>query len=112
MLGAEVPFLRDKEHSRFDTILELLMQYVLCELEKRGIIPDILVMMEIQYPLRNDTLIDELISELVVQGLDTVIPAKIECSSSWMENDGAYDGSTRDTCPVSSKSRSSKGLKV
>jgi glycosyltransferase involved in cell wall biosynthesis len=44
-IGAEVPFLRDKKHSRFDIILEQLMQYVLIDLETRRIIPDIMVMM-------------------------------------------------------------------
>lgn len=90
LLGAEVPFLRDEEHSRFDVILEKLMQYVLQELEKRGVFPDIFVMLEITFHFRDSSLIDQLIYELVVKGLDTVIPAKKDYNSCWMEQDGSY----------------------
>jgi glycosyltransferase involved in cell wall biosynthesis len=90
LLGAEVPFLRDEEHSHFDVILEKLMQYVLQELEKRGVFPDIFVMLEITFPFRDSSLIDQLIYELVVKGLDTVIPAKKDYNSCWMEKDGSY----------------------
>lgn len=89
-LGAEVPFLRDEAHSRFDVILEQLMQYTLRELEDRNIFPDVLVMMEITYPFRSDTLIDDMIRQLVQQGLDTVVPARKEYNSCWIEKDGAY----------------------
>ena len=89
-LGAEVPFMRDEEHSRFDVILEQLMQYTLRELENRDIYPDILVMMEITYPFRDEGLIDDMIRQLVKGGLDTVIPARKEYNSCWVEEDGAY----------------------
>lgn len=89
-LGASVPFLRDKQYSRFDVILERLMQYTLGGLEERGIFPDILVLMEITYPLREMNLIDEMILQLVKEGLDTVIPARREYNSFWAEEGGSY----------------------
>jgi len=110
-IGAEVPFLRDKKHSRFDIILEQLMQYVLIDLETRRIFPDIMVMMEIQYPFRNLTLVDELISELIIQGLDTIIPAKKEYNSFWMENDSVYKRIDEGYIPRNLKKPVYKGIK-
>ena len=110
-IGAEVPFLRDKKHSRFDIILEQLMKYVLIDLEAVRINPDIMVMMEIQYPFRNLTLIDELISELIIQGLDTIIPAKKEYNSFWMENDGVYKRIDEGYIPRHLKKPVYKGIK-
>lgn len=110
-IGAEVPFLRDKKHSRFDIILEQLMKYVLIDLEAEKINPDIMVMMEIQYPFRNLTLVDELISELIIQGLDTIIPAKKEYNSFWMENDGVYKRIDEGYIPRHLKKPVYKGIK-
>ena len=89
-MGAAVPFLRDDRHSSFDVILEQLMQYTLKELEDRNTFPDILVMMEITYPFRDIKLIDEMILQLVTAGLDTIIPARREYNSCWIEEEGSY----------------------
>ena len=89
-LGAEVPFLTSPENSRFDVILEKLMQSVLHELEARGINPDVFVMLEPQYPFRDPAIIDELVTELVTRGFDTVIPAREDYNSCWLEQDGGY----------------------
>lgn len=110
-LGAEVPFIRDKEHSRFDVILEQLMQYTLRELENRDIFPDILVMLEITYPFRGDTLIDDMIRQLVTEGLDTVIPARKEYNSCWIEEDGTYKRVDRGHIPRQFKQPTYTGLK-
>jgi len=110
-LGADVPFIRDKEHSRFDVILEQLMQYTLRELEARDIFPDILVMMEITYPFRGDTLIDDMIRQLVTEGLDTVIPARKEYNSCWVDEDGAYKRIDRGHIPRQFKQPTYTGLK-
>lgn len=110
-LGADVPFIRDEEHSRFDVILEQLMQYTLRGLEARDIFPDILVMMEITYPFRGDTLIDDMIRQLVTEGLDTVIPARKEYNSCWIDEDGTYKRIDRGHIPRQFKQPTYTGLK-
>ncbi len=89
-LGAEVPFLRDASYSQAYVDLEKVYQYTLHQLEERKIFPDILVFLEMTFPFREKTLIDDLIYELVDQGLDTVVPAKEEFNSCWIAENGAY----------------------
>jgi len=110
-MGASVPFLRDKAHSSFDTILEQLMQYTLHELEDRGNFPDILVMMEITYPFRDVDLIDNMILQLVREGLDTVIPARLEYNSCWIEENGAYKRIDQGYIPRQFKKPTYTGIK-
>jgi glycosyltransferase involved in cell wall biosynthesis len=88
--GADLVLTRTQEESRFDVILELMMQSSLQKLEERGILPDIIVMLEATFPFRHRTLIDKLIYRYVEGGFDTVIPARSEYNSCWMEEDGAY----------------------
>jgi len=88
--GAGIVLRRTPEESRFDVILEGLMQSALEALEARGIIPDILVMLEPVFPLRDPALIDRLIRHFVEGGFDTVIPARRELNSCWMQKDGVY----------------------
>ena len=89
-LGAEVPFLRDPSYSQEYVDLEKVMQYTLHEVEGAGILPDIVVSMEVTFPFREKTLLDDLIFQLVAKGLDTVIPAKEEFNSSWIEEEGNF----------------------
>lgn len=84
-LGADVPFLRDASFSGARVDLEQVLQYTLVELEKRDIWPDIFVSLEITFPFRDVSLIDDLVFDLVDKGLDTVIPAREEFNSCWME---------------------------
>lgn len=84
-LGAEVPFLRDPIYSQDYVDLEKVLKYSLEEIEKRGYLADIVVSLEITYPFREKHLIDNLILQLVNSGLDTVIPAKEEFESCWVE---------------------------
>lgn len=88
--GADLVLHRSTEESRFDVILELMMQSSLRKLEERGIIPDILVMLEATFPFRESGLIDKLILRYVEGGFDTVIPARTEYNSCWMEEEGTY----------------------
>lgn len=88
--GADMVLHRSAEESRFDVILELMMQSSLKKLEEKGIIPDILVMLEATFPFREKALIDRLIFHYVEGGFDTVIPARTEYNSCWMEEEGAY----------------------
>jgi len=110
-MGAAVPFLRDAAHSSFDIILEQLMKYTLRELEDRDIYPDILVMMEITYPFRDVSLIDSMILQLVTEGLDTVIPARHEYNSCWIEDEGTYKRIDQSYIPRQFKKPTFTGLK-
>ncbi|MBL8014394.1 MAG: hypothetical protein JNN05_11160, partial [Candidatus Omnitrophica bacterium] len=89
-LGAEVPFLRDASFSGPRVDLEKVLQYTLQELEKRDIWPDIVVSLEITFPFRDPNLIDDLVFDLVDKGLDTVIPAREEFNSCWIEEKGNF----------------------
>jgi rhamnosyltransferase len=89
-LGAEVPFLRDASLSGARVDLEQVQQHSLKELEKRDIWPDIVVSMEITFPFRDASLIDDMLFELIDKGLDTVMPAKEEFNSCWIEQDSGY----------------------
>ena len=110
-LGAAVPFLRDKIHSSFDVILEKLMQYTLRELEDREIFPDILVLMEITYPFRDINIVDEMILQLITEGLDTVIPGRQEYNSCWIEEGGTYKRIDRGYIPRQFKVPTYAGMK-
>jgi len=89
-LGAQVPFLRDGKYSQPHVDLEKVLQYTLNELEESKILPDIVVSLEVTFPFRDETLIDDLIFELITQGLDTVVPSKEEFNSCWIEDNGVY----------------------
>jgi CMP-N-acetylneuraminic acid synthetase len=89
-LGAQVPFLRDASFSGARVDLEQVLQYTLKELEKRDIWPDIIVSLEITFPFRDPSLIDDLVFDLVDKGLDTVIPAREEFNSCWIEEKGNF----------------------
>jgi glycosyltransferase involved in cell wall biosynthesis len=88
--GAHLVLSRMPEESRFDVILELLMQSSLRSLEEQGVIPDILVMLEPTFPFRQADMLDQLVHRYVEGGFDTVIPARVEYNSCWVEEDGAY----------------------
>jgi CMP-N-acetylneuraminic acid synthetase len=88
--GADIVLMRGADESRFDVILEIMMQSSLAMLEEQGIIPDALVMLEPTYPVREKTLLDRLIRQFVEGGFDTVIPAREEYNSCWMEEEGMY----------------------
>ena len=88
--GADIILFRPDEQSRFDVILELLMQSSLAMLEDDGIIPDLLVMLEPTFPFREEGMLDKLIYKYVEGGFDTVIPARMDYNSCWMEEQGSY----------------------
>jgi len=88
--GVDIVLSRPEGESRFDVILELLMQSSLSMLEEQGNIPDVLVMLEPTFPFRDEDLIDKLVSRFVEGGFDTVIPARTEYNSCWMGEQGSY----------------------
>lgn len=88
--GADLILNRSERQSRFDAILEQVLQESLEQLEDRHIIPDALVMLEPTFPFRNPEIIDKLIEQFAHGGFDTVIPAREEYNSCWMEESGRF----------------------
>ncbi|MFA5088095.1 MAG: glycosyltransferase family 2 protein [Candidatus Omnitrophota bacterium] len=86
-LGAKTPFLREAAYSKDHVDLEKVYQYSIGQIEKQSIYPDIVVLLEMTFPFRPKNLIDELITQLVSQGLDTVFPARKEFDSCWIKKD-------------------------
>ena len=60
-------------------------------MESRGIIPDVVVMIEPTFPFRNSALIDLLVEKYCHGGFDTVIPAREDFNSCWMDNEGSFE---------------------
>ena len=81
--GAETPFLRNKELSQGFVDLEKVLQFSLGQMEKEGILSDILVILEATYPFRQSNLLDNMIQQLIDNGLDSVIPVRKEFRSCW-----------------------------
>ena len=82
-LGALVPFLRPKEFSYNYIELIKVYRFVLQGLSERGIKPDLVVLMEENYPFRPAGLIDKMIESLCVGNNDTVFAARPEYKSCW-----------------------------
>ena len=87
-MGADVVIQRDPSLSRDYVGLEKVYKYTLERLENRNILPDLVVLLEITYPFRDDQLLDNMIDRMVYQGLDTILPAKIENNAIWVEEQG------------------------
>ncbi|MCM2284578.1 MAG: glycosyltransferase family 2 protein [Desulfobacula sp.] len=87
-MGADLVFLRDQELSKDYVGLEKVYKYTLHQMEETGILPDIVVLLEVTYPFRDDGLIDNMIDRLVYKGLDTILPARVESNAIWIEEDG------------------------
>lgn len=85
--GAEAPFLRDKGLSGDLVDLEKVLQYSLEQIESKDILPDILAILEATYPFRQAGLLDNMIQQLIDQGLDSVIPVRSEYKSCWINKD-------------------------
>jgi len=77
-LGAHVPFLRPKEFSYDYIELIKIYRFTLEKLNQKGIDPDLVVLMEENYPFRPAGLIDRMIESLVFDNYDTVFAARPE----------------------------------
>jgi len=89
-LGAKVPFLRTKELSQEYVELEKVLQFSLQEMEKNKIIPDIVAILEVTHPFRPKNLLDNMITQLVSEGLDSMIAAKPEHNSCWINDNNEF----------------------
>lgn len=87
-LGAEVPFQRPPELSGSDVPLDRVLQHCVEWLEKnQKYFADIVVLMEITHPLREEGLIDKVVETLLRRDLDSVFVAHEERHSFWMPDD-------------------------
>ena len=64
-----------------------MQQFSLKELEKRKILPDLVIHLEETFPFRDRGLIDEIIETMLKNGHDTVIAAKEESGWMWKQNE-------------------------
>lgn len=83
--GADACLLRGADLSLDYVGLDKVYLDALIQLEQNGNIPDILVLLEITYPFRDNELIDGMIKTLVWRGFDTILPAKKECNVIWSQ---------------------------
>lgn len=83
--GAQVPFLRPRGLSDEHVDLEHVYQYSIEEMEKKGIIADIVVIMRATFPFRPKGLIDQLVLRLIKEDLDSVIVVRPEFASCWVK---------------------------
>lgn len=84
-LGAEVPFLRDPALSSEYIDLNMVLQYSLTKIEELNIFPDLVVPLEITFPFRSNRLLDNMITKLAQNGLDSIVAAKFENRAIWKE---------------------------
>lgn len=87
--GAEVPFLRPPSLA-FEGIIgiEAVFQFTLEEIEKRGLLPDLVVTLNVQFPFRPPGLLDDLIRLHFETGFDSVFPGVPTYRSCWVESQG------------------------
>lgn len=88
--GAEAPFLRDPMYSQDFIDFEKVLQHSLEKIEAGNIFSDLIVSMEVTYPFRTPDLIDQLILHLVRGGFDTVLPARNEYNTCWIDGNGDF----------------------
>lgn len=69
--------------------IEDILKYAVDEIEKKGILPDLLVYMSVTFPFRPKHIIDNMIELLAEKGFDSVIPAIRENRSCWREENGS-----------------------
>ncbi len=82
-MGVESPFIRPSSLSEDYIDIFQVIEYTLSQLEQQGRHYDIIVLLEEVYPFREDGLIDKMISELIIEGSDTVIAGVAENRGIW-----------------------------
>ncbi len=111
-LGAECPFLRSDSLTKSYVSLDSVLNDAITRIEESGVYPDLIVSLEETFPFRSENLIDEMIDHMLIEGLDTIIAAKLESGSLWQE--GEADSFVRldsGDAPRLYKERSFIGLK-
>lgn len=88
--GAETPFLRPAELSSADVGIEKVLQYSLAEIEKQGMLADLIVYIGVHAPFRPTDLIDTLIELLFHNGFDSALPGQPIYNSCWHKENGGF----------------------
>ena len=83
--GCDVGILRGEELSQSYITLEDVYKYTLERLSAMSYQGDVVILLEVKYPFRPKTLIDDMFSALILQNADTVIPGRKEANSIWIE---------------------------
>lgn len=87
-LGARTPFQRPQELSEDYVDVIDVVRYALDRIEAEEYVPDLVVMLEETYPFRAPAMLDAMITQLVTEGMDTVIAARKEARGIWLEKEG------------------------
>lgn len=87
-MGAEAPFLRPKHLSEDFVEIGQVLAYTLEMIEKKDGLPDLVVLMMPTYPFRPPGLIDQMIRQLLDNGLDTLVAGRPESRNVWSSVDG------------------------
>ena len=102
-LGAEVPFLRQGRLADRSTPVMDVLNATLDRLAEGGFAPGVVVFLEVTHPLRPDGLIDQVVTALVRENLDSVFAAREERHRFWgytasgeLERVGADETSPRE----------------
>ncbi len=109
--GAKVPFMRDKQYSKDYVSLDEVYQYCLSKIEEKGMHPDLIVTLEPTYPFRQKDLIDNMITNTLLKGYDSLLPVHAEYSSCWNETDGNHKRIDMGDLPRNLKSPILLGIK-
>lgn len=86
--GASVPFLRDPSLSEEYVDIQQVLSYTLEQLEERDVYPDLIVLAEPTFPFRPTDLFDQMITQFVEEGPDTLVAGHFENKPIFTENDG------------------------
>ena len=105
-MGADAPFIRPEYLSEPEVNVLDVIKYSLNQLESSGAIIDVIVVLEMTYPFRPKSLIDDLIGRLVSQGLDTVLAGKPEKRSIWSVDQGEFNAVVNPLTPRDLKLKS------
>lgn len=88
--GAVVPFLRNSEFSKAHIDLSMVYSHYFGEIEKKGVVADIVVSLEPEYIWRPPELINNLIHILLMDGYDSVLPVIKEDGMAWLETEKGF----------------------
>ena len=90
-LGAKVPCLRPSQLSEdYVDVLEVI-NFMLRKIESDNKFPDLVCSLEETYPFRSPDLIDNMITHIVNEGLDTLVAANLEMRGIWLEQNDKYE---------------------
>ena len=95
--GVKAPFLRPVELSERGVEVIEVYQFGIERLEDDGRYPDLVVPLEITQPFRPDGLLDNMITQLIKEGNDTVVATYPEYRPCWIKTDGELNRVNEDS---------------